>query len=144
VTAPRQFSKPCGVPGCPNLVTVKRPYELKRKQYCSPACVYQGKVAAGWVPHRYLTAESRRRGSLKGSRVANDRSHRRAMEKAVAAVADLIPTSFDHEVSARTLALFKALLGRAVLRGYSLGVRKTDTERRRARQAHERTQGEAA
>jgi hypothetical protein len=131
------FSKPCARAGCADLVTVAKAYRLKHKKYCSQRCAYQAKLAAGWVPHLYLTPEARRSGAMKGAKLLGQRRHRAAMERAVTACVDLIPAEFQKELPARTLALIKALVGRAYLRGWSNGVRKDDLARRRARQAAE-------
>jgi hypothetical protein len=131
------FSKPCARPGCAELVTAPMACRLRHKQYHSQRCAYEAKRERGWVPHRYLTPEARRRGALKGAKVLGARRHREAMERAVTACMDLMPAEFQRDLPARTVALIKALVGRAYLRGWSNGVRKDDLARRRARQAAE-------
>lgn len=53
------------------------------------------------------------------------------MTRAVSACADLIPAEFERELSARALALVKALIGRGFERGRLNEVRRQDLIRRR-------------
>lgn len=111
------FSKPCERAGCSRLATAPKLYILQRKKYCSVECQVAAKKANGWQPDLYLNAENRRRGGVASARRTQTLQHRRKLEQAVRDCVDLIPADLQLELSARALALFKVLLGRAFERG---------------------------
>jgi hypothetical protein len=113
-------SKPCARAGCRELVTAAKPYILARKKYHSIECQVEAKKAAGWVPHRHLNHENRKRGGIASAKRTRDLQHRRKLTRAVKECLALIPRDIEQELSARGLALVKVLLGRA----FELGRRR--------------------
>lgn len=129
------LTKPCGRPGCPTPIVVRAQYILNRRTYCSNSCAVQTRIANGWKPHAHLTDEASARGRATGVPKSNRRRHLTALQRAVTECEDLIPAEDRIELSARQLALFRVIAGKAYLRGHANGARKTDTDRRRKVQA---------
>ena len=129
------YTKPCGYGPCAMAIVEHEPARFARKRFHSRSCAIQARLAAGWRADQYLTPESRRRGALLGAKVLGEQRHRRALERAVRECETLIPAAFKREMSARDLAAIRVLLARAFEKGHSLGVRKTDIQRRRREQA---------
>jgi hypothetical protein len=137
-------SKPCARGGCTNLITAKA-HVLKRRVYCSISCSTQQRLANGWIPHSFITPEVRAIGARKGGQVAGERRHRRTLQKAVQACADLIPAEWRETYGAADLARIKVLLGRAYLVGQFKEKQRADSARRYAAKTQDRRkQGQAA
>jgi hypothetical protein len=133
-------TKPCGRPGCPELITARKPYILARKKYHSIACQVAAKKAAGWVPHRHLNHDNRKRGGLASAKRTQILQHRRKLTLAVRECLALIPSEFEAELSARGVALLKVLLGRA----FELGRRRERHILGQQARRHERTDEKGA
>lgn len=126
-------SRPCPRAGqhkCLGTITVKHAKDLKRRRFCSRHCSAQGKLAAGWIPHRHMTAESRSRGAKIAGRISGQKRHRASVVNATAHCERYMPDSFRAGLTASQLARIRVLMARSFLRGYSLGIRKADTNRR--------------
>lgn len=124
------FTKPCGRVGCAVSVTVPKPYLLKRRKYCSMSCATQDRMSKGWVPHRFLTAEDRARGGVKGGLVTGGLRHRQTLANAVRQCERLLPAVFHDELSAHQLARIRVLMGRSFILGQMRERQRLDRNRR--------------
>ena len=138
-------TKACGRHGCETVIA--GPSSLvSRRIYCSQSCAIRARMAAGWKPETFLTAEARSRGARRGGASSGEKRHKAAMARAVKDCADLMPEKFTDGLSASQLACVKVLIARSYLRAETRMRQRFDTNARYWRQKAERKRqaGEAA
>ena len=136
------FTKPCLYAKCTVVIEVKKRWLFERRKYCSESCATQDRMAKGWTPHLFITPEARTKGARLGGRRSGERRHRESLMKAVTACAALLTPELTAGLSARQLAAFKVLLGRAHEIGRFREKQRQDGARRYARKRQQ--PGEAA
>jgi hypothetical protein len=126
-------SKPCGLPGCPNLISMPGPRTLATRLYCSRSCSAQARIAAGWNPVAHLTTEQHRLGGRRGGTAAGVNRRKRKVLETVAHLTDLIPADMQESLGYAELTRVKLLLRRAYDKGYVRGYRAAWAAKRAGR-----------
>lgn len=116
-----EFSKPCGVPGCPGRIVARGPRGLADRVVCSRSCAYQWRVLNGWKPP-VLTREQRLKGGRIAGRVSGEVRRRKAAIRVAEQIERFIDDDMREALSYRGLLKLRVMLCRAFKAGRNLGV----------------------
>jgi hypothetical protein len=132
------YTKPCARAECPNLCRVGSRRRLDEAKYCSKACAYLGRAESGWKPVAHFTQAQRQAAGRKGGTAASVAKRRRACERAVGPLDQVLRRTLLHvraDLTARDLAPLTALLAQAYHVGYERGYQTGWTRTNRSREA---------
>jgi hypothetical protein len=111
---------PCARGGCTAPITGReKTLEAQQRKYCTKRCAVVDRLHWGWRPT--LTAESRKKGGLKGGKIRGDALARQAARVLATELVRLIPRAVRYDMSPKQLAFIKALMARAWRTGYRRG-----------------------